>query len=133
MPATVEAAERRGLERGALLIQEEAKALIGTEYPGWAALSDRTVKQKQARGQTGRVSPTDPLLATGELSASIGHSIEGRTAVIGTADEVGLYQERGTARIPARPFLAPAAFSKGEAAANAIGEAVALVIAGGRI
>ena len=130
LPEAVRQAEHRGLEHGALLIEAEAKAIIGQELQQWPALADSTVAQKAARGQTGRVSSTDPLFATGELRATISHQIEGNVAVIGTPDEVGVYQEVGTDRIPPRPFLSTAAFRKGEAAANAIGAAVGHAIAG---
>ncbi len=130
LPRSVAVAERVGLERGAVLIQEEAKDLIGQEYAGWPALAASTVALKEARGQTDRISATDPLFATGELRATISHTIEGRTAIIGTPDQVGVYMERGTSRVPPRPFLAPAAYRKGEAAANAIGHAVGLALAG---
>ena len=128
--SAVRKAEQHGLEEGAKLIKQEAKDLIGTEYAAWLALTDSTVARKAARGQTGRVSATDPLLATGELRATIGHQVDGNTAVIGTPDQVGVYQEFGTERIPPRPFLAPAAFRKGEAAAKGIGEAVQRALAG---
>ena len=130
LPQSVAAAEHAGLERGAALIEHEAKSLIGTEYPGWPALADSTVARKQAKGQTGRISSTDPLFATGELRATIGHYVDGHTAIIGTPDEVGVYMEMGTERVPPRPFLASAAFREGEAAANAIGEAVGHALAG---
>ena len=130
LPAEVRRAEKHGLEQGAVMIEREAKDLIGTEYPGWPALADVTVERKAAKGQTGRVSSTDPLYATGGLRNSIGYQVEGRTAIIGTPDEVGVYQELGTSRIPPRPFLAAAAVRKGEDAAKAIGKAVQHALAG---
>ena len=126
------AAERHGLEVGAKLIEHEAKSLIGTEYPAWPALADSTVREKAAKGQTGRVSATDPLLATGEMRATIGHQVENRTALIGTPDPVAVFHEYGTERMPARPVFQPAGFRQGEAAANAIGKAVAHTLAGMR-
>ena len=136
LPHAVKHAEHHGLERGAKLIEQEAKDLIGTEYAGWAVLAERTVSEKEAKGQTGRISGTDPLFATGEMRATISHHVEGHTALIGSPDQVAVYQEMGTngssrgGPIPPRPFLAPAAFRKGEAAAKAIGEAVGHAVAG---
>lgn len=130
LPRTVAAAEHAGLEHGARLIEQEAKDLIGTAYAAWPDLAASTVAEKRAKGQTGRISATDPLFASGELRATIGHRVDGHTAIIGTPDEVGLYHEVGTSRMPPRPFLAPAAHRKGEAAANAIGAAVGHALAG---
>ena len=102
-------AEHAGLDHAGLVIEQEAKALVGTEYPGWPALADSTVAEKAARGQVGRISATDPLFATGELRGSIKHEVEGHTVIVGTPDQVGVYMEAGTSRVPPRPFLAPAA------------------------
>lgn len=124
------AAETRGLRRGAELIAREAKDLIGTEYAGWVALADSTIAEKQRLGYAGHVSATDPLLRTGELRASIQVSAHGYEANVGTNDPVAEYQEFGTGRIPARPFMAPAAYRAGAHAARAAGLEVAHVIAG---
>ncbi len=64
-----------------------------------------------------------PWLRTGELQASIGSQAEGLDAQVGSTSAVALYQEQGTARLPPRPFLAPAAAEAGEAIAEAIGRA----------
>ena len=124
------AAETAGLLRGATLIRDEAKDLIGTEYAGWAALAPSTVAEKERLGYTGKVSATDPLLRTGEMRATIQASAEGHHAAAGTNDKIAEYQEFGTARIPARPFMGPAAYRKGKDAAKAAGLSVAFVIAG---
>jgi HK97 gp10 family phage protein len=132
VPAAVRAAQKVGIEEGARLIQREAKDLIGQEYAGWPALADSTIEEKQRLGYVNRDSPTDPLYRTGELRASIQYRADETSAVIGTDDPIAEYQEFGTERIPPRPFMAPAAFRKGEAAANAIGKAVAHAVAGMR-
>ena len=123
-------AEKAGLDHAGHLIEQEAKDLIGTEYSGWPALADSTVARKSALGQTGRKSATDPLLATGELLHSVHHEVDGHKVIVGTPDPVGVFHEFGTSRMPPRPFLAPAAHRKGEAAANAIGAAVGHALAG---
>jgi HK97 gp10 family phage protein len=65
-----------------------------------------------------------PWLHTGELRDSIGHQADGLEAAVGSTSDVALYQELGTARLPPRPFLAPAAAENGEAIAQAAGQAV---------
>ena len=126
----VAAAEHRGLDKAGALIEKEAKGMLGYEHEEWPDLAPSTVARKEAKGQTGRWSATDPLVATGELLASISHQIEGRAVIIGTPDEIGIYQEMGTDRIPPRPFLSATAMQHGEAAANLLGREVALTIAG---
>jgi HK97 gp10 family phage protein len=66
-----------------------------------------------------------PWMHTGELRESIGHQVDQLTAAVGSTSDVALYQELGTARLPPRPFLAPAAAETGEGIAQAIGQAVA--------
>jgi len=126
----VPAAEHTGLERAAVIVETEAKALIGQEHADWPALAASTVQEKQRLGYTGRVSATDPLLREGTLRASYSHVVDGRRAVVGSDDPVAIYQETGTVRIPPRPVLSTAAITKGEEAAKAAGLAVASVIAG---
>ena len=129
-------AEQRGLEAGAVLIEAEAKAEIGRyqdaagPFEKWAELAAATKASRSAAG----FPPNNPLLVTGELLHSIGHRVEGRKAVVGSTSDLAVYQEFGTIHaahpIPPRSFLGASGFRKGEAAAQAIGEAVAHVVAG---
>ena len=113
-------AQRRGEEAAGKALAHLTQELIGTEYERWAALAASTVAQKEARGQTGRVSATDPLFATGELRASISYRIEGGALLVGTGDPIAPFQEFGTSRIPARSFLGSTMFVHGHAAADLI-------------
>lgn len=49
-------------------------------------------------------SPVD----TGRLKNSISHTVDGDTAYIGTNVEYAAYQELGTSKMPAHPYLRPA-------------------------
>ncbi len=102
----------REVERTLGHLAESAQDLIGRENSGWQELAESTVEGKQRLGYTGQRSATDPLLRTGVLESSIsaGASRNGLTikGVIGSDDEVAIYQEMGTSRIPPRPFLAKA-------------------------
>jgi len=71
---------------------------------------------------------TAPWLRTGALHDSIGHVADATGAVIGSTSAVAADQELGTARIPPRPFLAPAAAHLGETAAAGVGDAVAAAL-----
>lgn len=118
--AALPAAQHRGQEAAGAALEHHAKALIGTEYEKWAALADSTVARKQARGQTGRVSATDPLYATGELRATVSHAVEGHSTVLGSPDKVAPFLEFGTERMPARAFIGSTMFVHGHGAADLI-------------
>lgn len=91
-------------------LAKNAQDMIGRENSGWQDLAESTIKEKARLGFTGQRSATDPLLRTGVLESSISASADrqGLTVkgVVGSDDEVAGYQEVGTSRIPARPFLA---------------------------
>ena len=99
------------LEKGAVIIETEAKRVLGTYDYGWVPLAASTVERK-ANGDT-------PLLETGEMRDSIEHQVvSDKEAQIGSASDIAGYQEFGTSRIPARPFLGGAAVAKGEEVAK---------------
>lgn len=58
----------------------------------------------QAQSHAQDYSPVD----TGRLRASITHESSSEEVVIGTAVDYGKYQELGTSRMRAQPFLRPA-------------------------
>lgn len=58
----------------------------------------------QAEGYAKMLAPVD----TGRLRNSLTHTVEGSTAFIGTNVEYAPYQEFGTSRTKAHPFLKPA-------------------------
>lgn len=92
-------------------IMENAKGKLGTYqpasggFPAWPQLAESTQSQREAKGYT----PNDPLLRSGALRESITMRAEGNAAIVGTTEDIGLYMENGTERIPPRPFLGPAA------------------------
>ncbi len=110
--AATSEAEQRGLEKAAVIVETEAKRVIGTYDYGWPALAESTLARKAAN---------TPLLETGEMRASIKHQVAPRAANIGSNSDIAVYQELGTATIPARSFLGGAAAHKGKEVADAIG------------
>lgn len=100
------------LEASAQYIEDEAKRKFGVyqeeagPYSKWPELADSTKEDRARKG----FSPDEPLYRTGELRDSIVHSVVGSEAVIGSANDIMVYQELGTATIPPRPVLGPAAF-----------------------
>lgn len=116
----------RGLERVAVKIENTAKSEIGVyqdaagPFPAWPELADSTEEQKAKAG----FPANSPLLATGDMQGSIKHETEGLEAQIGTDDDKAVFHEFGTSRMPARPFMGPAAFRNKGAIQHLVGAAV---------
>lgn len=126
----IKAAEKEALEKGAKIIEDEAKRVIGTYDYGWPELAPATQSTRESLGYD----PDEPLLREGTLRDSIEHTIvSDREAVIGSNEDVAVYQELGTATIPARSFLAGAASAKGKECAEILGETVISTVFGGTV
>lgn len=130
MPAALHTAQQHGEEAAGKALAHHAQAMIGQESDTWPALAESTVAQKRAKGQTGRISATDPLYATGELRTSISARVEGAAVVLGSTDSVAPFHEFGTARMPARSFIGATMFQHGHAAADTIAEHMIAAVAG---
>lgn len=72
----------------------------------------------------------EPWLQSGTLRNSVGAQADGLQAVVGSSDPAAVPQELGTAKMPARPFLAPVAAGMGEEVARAVGARVAAALRG---
>jgi phage gpG-like protein len=126
---------REGLEEAARLVEAEAKDEIGTyqdqagPFPAWAELADSTKADRVRAG----FSENDPLLRTGEMRDSIEHTVIGKTAYVGTDNQIAVYQELGTQRIPPRSFLGGAAFRKGHEVAEIIGSRFVSALTGQQV
>ena len=99
------------------------------------ALAEQT-ERMAARVREGLSEPPDtaghdePWLRSGALRDSVGAQADGLQAVVGSSDSAAVPQELGTARMPARPFLAPVAAGMGEEVARAVGASVAAALRG---
>jgi phage gpG-like protein len=129
----------KAVATGAEIICEEAKNEIGTyqeeagPFVAWAELADSTKRDRKYKG----FSENEPLKRTGELRASIQYTAIGYQAVIGSDDDVAVYQELGTYtlngmsyHIPPRSFLGGAAFRKGHVVASIINERIYWLLCG---
>ncbi|PHK92923.1 hypothetical protein CR162_21365 [Pseudoroseomonas rhizosphaerae] len=127
----VEAAQRRGLRQGAAMMAATAKGMHGEYQPSdrvsnaWAPLAPRTVAERTRRG----FSPDEPLLRTGALRDSIGFSVQGDEALVGSTSPLAVHHEKGTARIPPRPVFSKTAVIHGRGAARLVGAHVAATMA----
>ena len=128
LQATEVIALQAGLRAVARAVEKTAKAEIGTyqdavgPFPAWAALAESTEESKAKKGY-----PADsPLFATGEMRDSIQHQVSGLEAEIGSNDDKMIYHEFGTATIPARPVLGPAAYRNKEKIEKLLGRAAVI-------
>ena len=118
----------RVLEKALVRIEQTAREELGVyqpetgPFPAWAELTEETQASREAAGFT----PNDPLLRSGDLRDSLGHTID-RVELdgqVGVTSEVGPYMEFGTSRVPPRPFLGPAGYRNVELVAKLAGAAV---------
>src|SRR4051812_23724002 len=95
------------LKNAASVVEFEAKRRLGHHQPEWAPLTQRTKEDRIRLGYDDERT----LVRTGGLRDSIGVQIDaaGLEAHIGSDLPAAEAHEMGTERIPARPFLAPAA------------------------
>jgi len=123
----LELEKHHAMEKACTIIEDSAKGAIGTYEFGWQQLAQSTQEQRVALG----FSPNDPLLRTGELRDSIGHTVEsGNVGYIGTNNKIAPYQEFGTDKIPPRPFLGGALAAKGQEAADCFGVEISAKLSG---
>ncbi len=129
----IEKTTHDALDTAAQIIEKDAKKRIGKyqpavgPHPGWAVLTEETQAERERLGFT----PNDPLLRTGGLRDSIQREVHGGTAVIGSKELVAAVQEFGNSRIPARPFMGPAAFANKKKIQDVIGKAAVRGLFGG--
>lgn len=131
-------ARHRALVDGADVVRQQAQDWVGSAdgTGNWPGLADATLDEKRRRAQLGRQSAEDTLMATGayKMSFRVDASDPDRV-VVASSDPVDVFHELGTARMPARPVLVPAAVQHGEAAArrvqDLVGAAIAKALAGG--
>jgi hypothetical protein len=141
LPVASHAANRKGLEIAARLVERTAKKKIGEyqdaagPFVGWAELADSTKDDRVRLG----FAENDPLLRTGELRAAITHESEmgvtEGTAIIGVKEsspvaDIAEWQELGTVKIPPRSFLGGAAADCEEKIHEILGRAAVAALVG---
>ena len=124
----------RALDRIGQLIEDTAKAEFGVyqpetgPFPEWAELAQSTQDERERLGY-----PADePLLRDGSTRDSIGHAVGDLELVVGSDSDIMVYHELGTANMPPRPVLGPAAERNHDTILSELGGAVVAGIVGGR-
>jgi hypothetical protein len=105
--ADMKLAEEAALEKACVMVEKEAKDVIGTYRYDWPRLAESTQEQRASLGYAAN----EPLLRDGTLRASISHVVvpHEHAGYVGSTSKIAAYQELGTGRIPPRSFLAAAA------------------------
>jgi phage gpG-like protein len=123
-----EAENRHALEKAAVIVEKEAKRVIGTYDYNWPTLAPSTQAHHTKMG----ANPDEPLLITGKMRNSIQHSADHKEAHIGSNEDIAVWQELGTAKIPPRSFLMQAAIHKTDEVVKSIGGDIVGFLAGRR-
>jgi hypothetical protein len=131
VPATITSLDA-GMAAAGRVIQKDAKARIGSyqdaqpPFGAWPPLTPQTQAERVAQGFT----PDDPLLRTGELRDSIVTEHTFLETVVGSKMPIAAYQEYGTAHVPPRPFIGPAAVAKMDTVCKMLGTRAVLGLSG---
>jgi len=119
-------------EQTAKDIEKVAKAEIGQYQPAvglfakWEQLKPETEAEKKRLGY--RLNA--PLERTGEMRDSIGRTVIGTEAAVGSNDDKMVWHELGTPTVPARAVLGPAAIRVGQNLQARLGRVLTAWLAG---
>lgn len=117
---------RLAIEEACVIVEHEAKRVIGTYDYGWVPLAQATIDDRSRQG----FNPDEPLLRTGELRDSIQHTVIGLDGYVGSDNMKAVWQELGTKTIPPRSFLMGAAQHKVGEVVEKTGLAINAVMTG---
>jgi phage gpG-like protein len=115
-----------GLDKVLERIEMTAKAEFGQyqsaqgPFPAWPELAEATKDDRVHQGYA----ENEPLLRSGDTRDSVERERDGLEGVVGSKDENLVFHEFGTATIPARPVLGPAAFVNKGAIQRLVGAAL---------
>ena len=107
-----------GLSALSAELLEKARGRVGHyqdaagPFPAWAALARSTEAEKRRLGYR----PDAPLERSGAMRERFDFDVEGTQAVVGSPDQVAVWHETGTPRMPAREVFGPTAVVDGPGA-----------------
>lgn len=128
---------RESLEECAEFLKKKIKERFGNymredagSFKEWAELADYTKYDRVRQGYT----PNDPLLRSGKLRDSVESEVKSHlfehVAVIGSKEQIMVWQELGTSRIPPRSVFGAEAYINRKKIEEVIGISAAYRIAG---
>lgn len=126
LASTSEMANRHALDAAAVVVETEAKRVLGTYDYGWPQLAQSTQDQRVHQGYT----PNDPGFRSGAMQQSIEHTTAKDETHIGTDDQHMVFFELGTKKQPPRPTLAVAALKKEAEVVDLIGRSTVAHLSG---
>lgn len=97
-------ATHTAMEAACVVVEREARRVIGTYDYGWPQLAPSTQADRVQQG----FPANEPLLRTGEMRDSIEHVSSPTEGRIGSNNPKAIWHELGTSRVPPRPFLSSA-------------------------
>ena len=100
-------------------IVETQRSALSEEAGNLAAVVKSTLHHRAGEDHA------TPWLRTGKLHDSIAVTTGDDWAVVGSSDEVAVYQELGSRSIPPRPFLGPVGAMEAEHSARRLGHVIA--------
>jgi hypothetical protein len=122
----VEHHNHRALDKVGQVVTQEVYRVIGTYDYGWPTLAESTQSDRESHGF-----PADePLKRTGAMRDSVWYKVGHKEVTIGTDNQIAVWQELGTSRIPPRPFLQGAAQHKMPETLEIIGRATIAGLSG---
>ena len=90
--AEMDVAEHHALEEASVIVETEAKRVLGTYEYEWPELADATKEDRIRQGYT----ENDPGLRSGEMRESIEHTVvSGHEAYVGSNDDNLVYFDIG--------------------------------------
>ncbi len=136
------AIQQEAMEGATKIVEARAKAIVGHyqndtgPFDPWRDLADSTIADKERKGYA---PPDNPLLRTGDMRESITHDASPTRGIVGSDEDIALWQELGTHgpnpgpdgyHVPPRSFLGAAAFQKQDQVAELIADAAVSVFTG---
>jgi hypothetical protein len=117
-----------GLDKVGTLALTLSVEYPGHYQPGWPALAESTLADKEAKG----FPVPSPLKRTGAMAESYRKELVPTelAVVVGSEDKVALWQEMGTSRIPPRPVVGLAMQNSLPYAADVFGEITVSLLTG---
>lgn len=118
--------EHLALHEAAMIVETEAKRVIGTYDYDWPVLAERTQQDRAAQG----FAPNEPGLRTGEMRDSIEHTVLPGEAQVGSDNDKLVWFDQGTSRQPPRSVLMGAAVHTEEKVVERIGRTMTARLTG---
>lgn len=131
----VHEAEHSSLERATKFLQKKVKEKYGEyqpqagEFVAWAELAESTKQDRERQGY-----PEDePLLRRGDVRDSIEREVHDSEGFVGSDNDIAVWEELGTSKMPPRSTMGSAGVENAEAIVKIIGDDVVIALVGEQV